>query len=118
MTRQEMLDKAQALIDDGNFEEAEKLMNDAEKAAKTQANLNAMTKDHASDTMKNIIERNETTFSRVHQSLQSLRTRHRAQRPLTLRLLFRQQPCRESLKSWRNTARSMLLSQKPISRVA
>lgn len=31
MTRQEMLDKAQALIDEGNFEEAEKLMNDAEK---------------------------------------------------------------------------------------
>ena len=59
MTRQEMLDKAQALIDEGNFEEAEKLMNDAEKAAKTQANLNAMTKNHASDTMKNIIERNE-----------------------------------------------------------
>lgn len=63
MTRQEMLDKAQALIDEGNFEEAEKLMNDAEKAAKTQANLNAMTKDHASDTMKNIIERNENKMS-------------------------------------------------------
>ena len=63
MTRQEMLDKAQALIDEGNFEEAEKLMNDAEKAAKTQANLNAMTKDHASDTMKNIIERNENKMN-------------------------------------------------------
>ena len=63
MTRQEMVDKAQALIDEGNFEEAEKLMNDAEKAAKTQANLNAMTKDHASDTMKNIIERNENKMN-------------------------------------------------------
>ena len=63
MTRQEMLDKAQALIDEGNFDEAEKLMNDAEKAAKAQANLNAMTKDHASDTMKNIIERNENKMS-------------------------------------------------------
>ena len=38
-------------------------MNDAEKAAKTQANLNAMTKDHASDTMKNIIERNENKMN-------------------------------------------------------
>ena len=63
MTRQEMLDKAQALIDEGNFDEAEKLMNDAEKAAKTQANLNAMTKGHASDTMKNIIERNENKMN-------------------------------------------------------
>ena len=63
MTRQEMLARAQALIDEGNFEEAEKLVNDAEKAAKTQANLNAMTKDHASDTMKNIIERNENKMN-------------------------------------------------------
>lgn len=63
MTREEMLDRAQELINKGEIGEANKLMRQVEAMATSQANLNALNGLPKSSVLSNIVERNKNTMN-------------------------------------------------------